>query len=372
MASFVHAGDKAAAPAPGDAKSKHGLKMPSLGMMDQILADPDKPGIPKGASGTVGPAPEEASEPGAEDGVTPDVPEIPHASNADENSAHDNSAPAGAEGAAAINVPPPPDKDAAGVDPYMEESLNGTAKEEEPAYDLSELLKLVRESDATTQVIYDEGFQAVEVSMKDISRLVCFSDITRTVYSKEKGLEIKSEGKDAFIKNLPVESVDPGSGKISLRYDKRPKEIYIICGGRTFSLLLIPRDIPAVTVYLKTRHSDKEKASRYEQATDHENTMFRLIKDVYHEDLPDGYEVEEVNTLVHKYIEADVIHRRTYTGDRFQVREFIIHAKTPVALDELLLLETLKVGNPVAITLVDSSLESNQQTRVIVVRLNHE
>lgn len=235
-----------------------------------------------------------------------------------------------------------------------------------------DVIEKLRNHNKATQIVYDEGFQPVEIAMKDISRIVCSADITNIVYSKEKSLEIKSQGKDAFIKNLPAETVDPSTGSIMLKYDKRPKEVYVLCGSKTYSLLLVPRDIPATTIFLKSSIGDKEQAGKYERATDYENTLLKLIRDVYREDIPNGYEISEVNRLIKNFHESDIVHNRDYIGDYLQVQEYIVYAKQQINLDEIQLLDLLKVKNPLAITLVDTVLEAKQQTRILIVRLNNE
>ncbi len=235
-----------------------------------------------------------------------------------------------------------------------------------------DVIEKLRNHNKATQIVYDEGFQPVEIAMKDISRIVCSADITNIVFSKEKSLEIKSQGKDAFIKNLPAETVDPATGSLMLKYDKRPKEVYVLCGSKTYSLLLIPRDIPATTIFLKSSIVDKEQAGKYERATDYENTLLKLIRDVYREDVPNGYEISEINKLVKNFHESDIVHSRDYIGDYLQVQEYIVYAKQAINLDEIQLLDLLKIRNPLAITLVDNVLEAKQQTRVLIVRLNNE
>ncbi len=239
-----------------------------------------------------------------------------------------------------------------------------------PAED--DIVEKLRNHNKSTQIVYDEGFQPVEIAMKDISRIVCSSDIGNIVYSKEKSIEIKSQGKDAFVKNLPVETVDPSTGSIMLKYDKRPKEVYVLCGSRTYSLLLIPRDIPATTIFLKSSIADREQAGKYEKATDYENTILKLVRDIYREDLPNGYEISEIKKLVKNFNESDIVHNRDYIGDYFQVQEYIVYAKQSINLDEIQLLDLLKIKNPLAITLVDNVLEAKQQTRVLIVRSNNE
>ncbi|HAM50185.1 MAG TPA: hypothetical protein DCP92_05650, partial [Nitrospiraceae bacterium] len=163
------------------------------------------------------------------------------------------------------------------------------------------------------QVVNDEAMQAVEVSLKDISRIVCFTDITRVIYSKEKVIEIKNEGKDAFVKNLPIESIDPSTGRATLKYDRRPKEVYLLCGSKTYSLILVPKDIPATTIYLRSSSGERENASKYERANDYDNTIFNLIKTVYRQEIPNGYQETDISALAKSFQQADIVHTRDYT-----------------------------------------------------------
>lgn len=224
---------------------------------------------------------------------------------------------------------------------------------------------------AHTQIVYDDDYQAVKISLKDVTRLVCFTDITKTVYSKEKNMEIETDGRDAFIKNLASKTADPLTGQPTIRYDTRPKELYVMCGARTFSLILVPDDVRATTIYLKSTQADKSKAAAFE-ASDYENTLYKLMKAAYNEDIPDGYEVEEIDKPQGKFKEGTMVHRRNYSGDMFQVNEFIFISNEDVNLDELQVLEVLKYRNTLAVSIVDNILAPNQQTRIFLVRTNHE
>jgi conjugal transfer pilus assembly protein TraK len=246
------------------------------------------------------------------------------------------------------------------------------AHQEADPLDVGKLKEALKKSDVSTQVVYDEGLQPVEISLKDITRIVCPGDITKVVYSKEKGAEVKYEGKEAFFKNLPSESVDPANGRSRLLYDNRPKELYIVCADRTFSLLMVPQDIPTVSVYLKTTHVEKEPAKEFERATDYETLILKLVKNAYKQEVPAGYEVEEVNIQVKDMNELEVSHKNTLKGDMFRVDEYLVYAKKPVRIDELQMLELLELKNPLAVSLIDNILKEKQQTRLFIVRLNNE
>gem|GEM_PF-1783838 len=231
------------------------------------------------------------------------------------------------------------------------------------------LIERLKSFKNTPQIVEDEDHQAVEVSLKDVTRIVCFTNITRTVYSKEKGIEIKTVDKNAFIKNLPKEIVEPSSGRIAIEYDSRPKEVYIVCGDKTFSLLLIPKDIPANTIYLKSSYVDKEKAFSFEKSGDYENMILKLIRSAYLEDIPEGYDVEDIGKVVREYQEVRLVHKRNYTGIMFQVQEYVLIAIKELNINEITLLEAVSPKNPLAVSIVSPVMRPNEQSRFFIVRL---
>lgn len=219
-----------------------------------------------------------------------------------------------------------------------------------------------------TQVIKDEGFHILETSLKDVSRLVCFSEIEKVIYSKEKGIEIKTSGRNAYIKNLPKESINPTTGRLSVEYDSKPKELYVICAEKTFSLILIPQDIPAVTAYLQSSHADTDKALTHEKSSTYEDTILSLLKSAYYENIPPGYEVSEINKPIKEFQEVQIVHAKDYTGVMYQIAEYIFLARTEITIDEKTVLDTIKPANPLAVSIVSLYLRPGDQTRVFIVR----
>lgn len=219
------------------------------------------------------------------------------------------------------------------------------------------------------QIVEDEDYQAVEISLKDVSRVVCFTNIPRVIYSREKGMEIKTIDRNAFVKNLPKEAVDPMTGRMTTEYDSRPKEVYLVCGDKTFSLLLIPKDIPANTIYLKSSYVEKEKAFSFEKSNDYEDTILKLIKSAYSENIPDGYSVDNIEAVLKDYQEIRLVHRRNYTGVMFEIQEYLVIAKKELNINEITLLEAIFPKNPLAVSIISPVLRPNEQSRVFIVRL---
>jgi len=210
------------------------------------------------------------------------------------------------------------------------------------------------------EVIEGEGWQYVKVSLTDINRIVCPVEVGGVVFSREKEIEVKTSGRNVFVKFLPKVFPD-GRTEIS----DIPRELYVECGDKTFQLVLLPQRIPAKVVVLKLPHADKEKAKEVETSQPYEDTMLSLIKSVYQEEVPDGYEVRIVNKPFRKFVELDMFLYREYTGMRYRIREYILSANMDLELWEGQFVPYLQ--NPLAIAIVKPILKAGESTRLIVV-----
>jgi conjugal transfer pilus assembly protein TraK len=214
-------------------------------------------------------------------------------------------------------------------------------------------------------VEFSHGWNVVYISMGDVNRIVCEKgDATTVVYSQEKEMQVKTEGRNVFVKLVPKEEGD-GKKKIS----DFPRELYVECAGEVFQLLLYPKSIPATTIYLKLPYKkDTTKAKAFEKASPFEETIGKLIKSAYLEEIPDGYDVEMVNKPAGSFKELDLVLYRRYIGDRFVVEEYLITAKLNLELSEASFLPYLK--NPSAISIVKPILKEGETTRMFVISIN--
>jgi len=214
-------------------------------------------------------------------------------------------------------------------------------------------------------VEFSHGWNVVYISMGDVSRIVCErGEVSTVVYSQEKEMQVKTEGRNVFVKLVPKEEVN--GKKVISDY---PRELYVECAGEVFQLLLYPKSIPATTIYLKLPYrKDTTKARAFERASPFEETIGKLIKSAYLEEIPDGYDVEVVNRTAGSFRELDMVLYRRYTGDRFVVEEYLITAKLNLELSEASFLPYLK--NPVAISIVRPILKEGETTRMFVVSIN--
>jgi hypothetical protein len=214
-------------------------------------------------------------------------------------------------------------------------------------------------------VEFSHGWNVVYISMGDVNRIVCErGHVSTVVYSQEKEMQVKTEGRNVFVKLVPREE---GNGKKVI--SDYPRELYVECAGEVFQLLLYPKSIPAATIYLKLPYrKDTAKAKAFEMASPFEETIAKLIKAAYLEEIPDGYDVEVVNKPAGSFRELDLVLYRRYTGDRFVVEEYLITAKLNLELSEASFLPYLK--NPVAISIVKPILKEGETTRMFVVSLS--
>ena len=213
-------------------------------------------------------------------------------------------------------------------------------------------------------VEFSHGWNVVYISMGDVNRIVCErGSVSTVVYSQEKEMQVKTEGRNVFVKLVPKE----GDGKKVI--SDYPRELYVECAGEVFQLLLYPKSIPATTIYLKLPYKkDTDKARAFERASPFEETIAKLIKAAYLEEIPDGYDVEMVNRPAGSFRELDLVLYRKYTGVRLVVEEYLITAKLNLELSEASFLPYLK--NPVAISIVKPILKEGETTRMFVVSIN--
>ncbi|MFA6396631.1 MAG: type-F conjugative transfer system secretin TraK [Sulfurimonas sp.] len=223
------------------------------------------------------------------------------------------------------------------------------------------------EDENSIQVIEGSGgYKFATVSLKDMSRIHCADTLGNVFYSKEKEIEIKTAGSDAYIKIQPRKvSGDQGE---KIEYGTHPREMYIECSGQTFSLVLVPKDIPAQTIILKVPFTDVKKATQYEKANPYDSTMLDLVKKAFVGDVPDGYEPIHVGKELKNFEELSLVHVRSYIGSKYTVNEYLIDAKRQVTVYEAMFIPFLK--NPLAISIVKPILEPTESTRMFVVSLN--
>lgn len=214
------------------------------------------------------------------------------------------------------------------------------------------------------EVVYPQDYQRIVISLRDINRFVCnLGDISGVVYSKEKLFEVKTSGREAYLKLTPIKEDE------KLLYDPRPRELFLTCGGETYSFILIPKDVPSRTFYLRSSgiSLNQDSAKKFE-AREYEKVILELIKHAYVEEIPPGYDLEHDNKTMRRFEELELVRRRIYKGVDYLLEEWIVIPNRDLVLDEAAFVPFF--SNPLAIALSKLKLVSGEQARLFIVRRN--
>jgi uncharacterized protein YgiM (DUF1202 family) len=219
------------------------------------------------------------------------------------------------------------------------------------------------------KVVEGEGLHYVKVSMRDISRVSCPTEIGLPFYSKEKEIEVQKHDKELFIKILPRQVVY-SDGRTEINYSDITREMYIKCGSEFFSLVLIPENIPAQHIVLSVPTANIKESIKTETASEYEKTIVELIKTAYLGVPPTGYKViKERNVLSFK--EAELSLNVRYLGYYYIVEEWTLKStlKEEREFDETAFIPIFK--DVKAVTMINPLLLPQETTRMIVVMSNN-
>jgi len=210
------------------------------------------------------------------------------------------------------------------------------------------------------EIVDDPSLQHyLTVSLKDVNRIYCDGGrVGSVVYSKEKRIEVNVRGENVFVKILPLKK-----GK-ELIYEDVPRDLYVECGGEVYSLVLVPREVPARTIVLKGRIRKIREAVKFEQG-EYLSVISELMRLAYRDLVPDGYEEKKVGKIYKEFMEADMYLLKIFEGAEFSVLVFEVRAKKDINLDPALFIPYIR--NPLALSLVKEKLKAGEKTRLLVV-----
>lgn len=206
----------------------------------------------------------------------------------------------------------------------------------------------------------------VELSAKEINRIVCPGQMTDLIFSEEKGLTGHFSGNNAFIKFTAEEA----GGKLS--YSKEPSEIYAVCNGSVYTIIGAPAEINAVTVRLALSKSEtvEKNITRFKNMP-LEKQALQLIKDAYDGVFPSSYQVIDKAVPVHFCPDLDLIQQQVIEIEGIGLRLKSFKATSRLATELELAEKTLftaAVGNPIlAVAVEQHLLKQGESTRVFVV-----
>jgi len=220
----------------------------------------------------------------------------------------------------------------------------------------------------------------IRLSNTDINRIVCVrGDIEDALYSKEKGLKISWEGKNAFVKYLI--QVTPNGEK----YVQNNTEIHIVCDSEVYTLVATPEQGGPQTIYLAASTRNRaEKNISMMGAMPMEQKVLMLIQAAYTDDtIPDTFSVTRFNKPVKAdgsppssvenskplWEEVDITLARVIRVDGvgLSLKEYSVIARANVDLRETDFLRK-EFGDAIAgITIDPPKLKAKEKGRLFIV-----
>ena len=205
----------------------------------------------------------------------------------------------------------------------------------------------------------------VELSNHDINRIVCPGAMNDLIFSKEKGMIGHFSGNNAFIK-FKVE--DAGDEYI---YADTASELFAVCNGAVYTLIVTPTDIPSVTLRLSSPMGNrlKKNIAHYKNLP-LEKQVLQIIQEAYNQAYPSSYRVTNTKNLIALApdVETTCIKNVDVDGVGLRLRQYQVKALSPrVELDEKLFLTPAVGSSILAVAVENHNLVLNATTRVFVV-----
>jgi len=184
----------------------------------------------------------------------------------------------------------------------------------------------IQESLRETVVVSPEIPAVVELSNRDVNRIVCNDTITDVVYSQEKAVNVKIHQKNAFIKFQILKKAS--NTEKSLEYRTDPTEFYIVCGNAVYTIVALPKDIPAKTIRLGSSQAKKiESNLSLFVGLPTEQKIIKLIRLVYLDQIPESFTVKTVRAPVEqKYRDLEIVFQRhvNVEGVGLELKEYTV------------------------------------------------
>lgn len=218
----------------------------------------------------------------------------------------------------------------------------------------------------------------IRLSNRDVNHIVCVGgEIEDVKFSAEKGLSVERGGSDAWVKFLVLETDDPnigGAGAKTRTYVTTPSEFFVACNGSIYPLYAEPSDIPAQTVTLVPGSPQRARANdALLGPLVEEERAVGIALAILHDRVPASF--AEVAPGSARVVVADLPgvslterRRLEIEGAGLSASEYLVHAATPVTLDERDFLDSALGSDIFSVTLDRLTLGQGESARLIVVR----
>lgn len=221
--------------------------------------------------------------------------------------------------------------------------------------------------------VMPEVAQSVELSSSDVNRITCQGEIKDVVYSREKGITVKFSGRDAFVK------FRTGLKDGKTTYSTTPSEIFVVCGDNVYSLIALPKRIPARSIRLSPGKTENIRKNRsLFGALPFEKKILSAIRSLYTEEIPESFTVSTPNKRIDLFRDLDLVLARVAVveGEGIQVKEYrgtlADGDKDRIELGEKDFLRNEISTDPIAVSLDRLVLKKGEILRAFVVEPHRE
>ncbi len=215
-------------------------------------------------------------------------------------------------------------------------------------------------------VIQAEIPTSVKLSNKDINRIVCPGQMNDLIFSQEKGMTGHFSGKNGFVK-FKIEKIGD-----KFFYADTQSELFVVCNNAVYTLLVIPEDMPSVTLRLASPsgNSFKENIAHHKNLP-LEKQALQLIYEAYNQSYPTSYRINESSKLVpfSNDLEVRLLQIVDVDGVGLRLQQYQLKslASEQIRIDEKMLLTSTISKSILAIGIENHVLNPLQSTRVFVI-----
>ncbi len=206
----------------------------------------------------------------------------------------------------------------------------------------------------------------VQLSNRDINRIVCSGPMSDLIFSEEKGVTGHFSGNSAFIK-FKAEDING-----ELAYAETPSELFVVCNGAVYTLIAEPHEINSVTLHLAAPAKDVfQKNINLYKNMPLEKQVLQIIKEGYEGGYPSSYKIANSDKLISLCgdLRINLMQTVDVEGVGLRLKQFQVAStkNEPVELTEKTFLSLEISESILAVAIENHVLNTGEETRVFVV-----
>jgi len=200
--------------------------------------------------------------------------------------------------------------------------------------------------------LVDGGSSFVDVSQRDLN-LIKFQTTGVKAFTKSKSLDLRVDGENVFV------SIAEGEAPA-------PQEVFFVTSKATFSLVLVPKAIPAETIVVKSQKEDVANALQWESSHDYITGLKDLIKSMYAGVAPMGFSVSDTGKDATKLAGTKELVEKLYKGATLtgEIHRVMNLSGTPLQISE----QQFYQKGVLAVSINERDLQPMQDTEIYIVR----